>query len=387
MSGICGYFGKNLARRSLPRESLAHRGPDSWNEVWGDGFGLGCAHFSLRHPDEDRQPVCNEDQTIWLVCDGRIYNHHALREELVRRHSFRTDTAAEVIVHLLEEEGPDGLRRLDGMFALAAFLPGGAILARDPLGIKPLYFRTEGEDCFFASELKAFPGDKGNVRELPAGCLYRLGIGLQPYYELAREYRRDLDRMTIHSELRRRLHEAVTKMHSPDVATGVFLSGGLDSALVAAIAARGQSELHTFSVGCGESPDRHYARLVAEHLGSHHHEYTLEAEQMWEALPEVIYHLESYDYALVRSAVANFFLARFARDFAKVVLVGEGADELFGGYAYLDRFTDWDDLHRELREITAGLYNTGLQRVDRMSAAHGLEARLPFLDTKLVDFS
>jgi len=383
MCGICGYFGRIIPDDPLPLEKLSHRGPDGRGETMGPGYRFGHTRLAIIDVAGGGQPMYNEDGTVCITFNGEIYNYRALREGLRGKHVFRTESDTEVIVHLYEEEGPAGLKKLDGMFALAIAAPGTAIMVRDPLGIKPLYYRVDEDGIRFASEIKAFPSAEG-LEEFPPGHLFRADRGLEPYYELPQYYREDLDWPQALGELRRRLARAVEKRLMSDVPLGTFLSGGLDSSLISALAKEAKEELHTFSVTLGDSPDRHYAAMASRYLGTIHHEYVLTPEEMWAALPEVIYHLESFDRSLVRSAVPNYFLAKLASEHVKVVLTGEGADELFAGYAYLDRFPGWDDLHRELHAITAALHNTNLQRVDRMTMAHGLEGRVPFLDREVV---
>jgi asparagine synthase (glutamine-hydrolysing) len=189
--------------------------------------------------------------------------------------------------------------------------------------------------------------------------------------------------------IRHKLYEAVEKrmIADPDVPVGVSLSGGLDSSLVAAIAREGRDELNTFVVGISGSDDLVASQDIADTLGTRHHRYEYTFEEMLDALPEVIYHLESFDAALVRSAIPNYFLAKLASQHVKVILTGEGADELYAGYEYFRDYENPQALQDEMVTITGNLHNTNLQRADRMSMAYGLEARVPFLDREFVDFS
>jgi asparagine synthase (glutamine-hydrolysing) len=273
------------------------------------------------------------------------------------------------------------------MFALAIADREQLILARDPLGIKPLYIRDTGLYLYFASELKAFDFFEKKVIEFPPGHIYSMKHGYQKYYQIPPNYQDDFTWEEVLTQLRQRLKRAVSKRLMSDVPLGSFLSGGLDSSLITALMKQEKEKLHTFSVSMKESSDRDYAKLAAKFLGTIHHEYVVTPEELWNAIPEVIYYLESYDQSLVRSAVANFFLAKLAAQEVKVVLTGEGADELFAGYAYLAQFEDGNDLHQELWHITNALHNTNLQRVDRMTMAHGLEARVPFLDKEVIDWA
>lgn len=336
--------------------------------------------------------MCNHDGSLCIVFNGEIYNYRALREGLKHKYHFKTNSDTEVILHLYEEEGLEGLKKLDGMFALAIATPDGLVLARDPVGIKPLYYQETNSDIYFCSEIKAFDNNF-KINEFPPGTIFSSSHGFQTFYEIPSEYDPDLSLDECLSNLRSKLKEAVTKRLMADVPLGSFLSGGLDSSLITALMKESMDELHTFSVlldgnngrkSAGEYRDSYYARMVSRYLGTTHHEISVSSKELWDALPEVIYFLESYDCSLVRSAVANYFLAKLAASEVKVVLTGEGADELFAGYDYLDCFEDGNSLHRELWQITKELHNTNLQRVDRMTMAHGLEARVPFLDKEVI---
>lgn len=403
MSGIAGGLGgpdEKTVQRMLAR--MRHRGPDEEGCWVSEQVILGQKRLSIIDPTPGLHPVTNEDGTVIAVVDGEIYNFRELRAHLqARGHRFRSLGTAEVMVHLWEEQGPDMLPMLDGMFALALYdRPAGRLLlARDPLGIKPLYGGVAGETFFFASELGALLEATGQVWEFPQGhwLLWEVGRSLDPlvkppeeaqtYWRLPVDPPDITDPQTAVAGVRDRLRRAVAKRLVADVPVGVFLSGGLDSSLIAALARELTSgALHSFAVGLRGSDDLRYAARVAEALGTVHHEYAYDVEDLEAALPTVIAHLESFDPALVRSAIPTYFAARLARQHVKVVLSGEGADELFAGYAYLRRL-DRQRLHRELRAVTAALHNTNLQRVDRMTMAHGLEARVPFLDLEVVQWA
>ena len=224
------------------------------------------------------------------------------------------------------------------------------------------------------------------MREFPAGHIYSCKTGLKRYYDVPSRDADVTDSEAAQKGIIERLEAAVRKRLIADVPVGVFLSGGLDSSLIAALARRHKDPLETFSVGTADSEDRRRALEVADVLGTRHHERVYTIEEAAEAIPEVIYHLESFDCALVRSAIPNFFLANLASEHVKVALSGEGADELFAGYAYLKEL-DPEALRDELLHITRSLHNTNLQRCDRMSMAHGLEVRVPFLDVAVVDYA
>lgn len=378
---------------------MRHRGPDETGVYEGPGVVLGHDRLSIIDLSTGRQPLSNETGDVWIAFNGEIYNFVALRTWLLGLgHRFRTTTDTEVLVHLYEEMGPSMVERLDGMFAFALWQGGRLMLARDPLGIKPLYYLWDGGapgrgTLYFASELRAMtrlaPDSLGfGVHEFPNGHYWVSDGGFCRYFHLDRaEGAPETGPERAARTIQAKLKAAVKKRLVADVPVGVFLSGGLDSSLIAAMAREELSgELHSFAVGMKGSKDLAFSRLVADHLGTVHHTYEYGPEEIIEVLPEVIRHLESYDPALVRSAVPTFLVSRLAARHVKVVLAGEGADELFAGYAYLKESV-LADLNRELAIITGGLHNTNLQRVDRMSMAHSIEARVPFLDRDLVEYA
>ncbi|MEN6584190.1 MAG: asparagine synthase B [Armatimonadota bacterium] len=389
MCGIAGILGKQIqcGDLGLMLSRLSHRGPDDNGRCTHNGAKLGHARLSIIDVDGGRQPLFNEDGTICIVFNGEIYNHRALRTFLEPLHTFTTHTDTEVILHLYEEFGEKCLALLDGMFAFAiSDTSRGLFLARDPLGIKPLYTSWRGDCIYFASEMKAFRDVVDEYEEFPAGHYYQTDCGLQRYFSISDKVSTAPEEENSTTQLRCLLERAVIKRLMSDVPLGVFLSGGLDSSIIAAIAARHIPNLKTFSVGTESSEDRVYATLCSEYLGTDHYERTYTIDDMLVVLPKVIYYLESYDAALIRSAIPNYFLAQLASEHVKVVLSGEGADELFSGYHYL-KDLDSLDLNAELLHITNALHNTNLQRCDRMSMAHGLEARVPFLDVEVVRFA
>lgn len=399
MCGIAGIVGgdrksidahEDVAQDlSLMLAAMNRRGPDGWGIKVIEQGVLGHSRLAIVDLSGGRQPMVNEAGTNYLVANGEIYNHAAVRWDLRHSHSFATGSDSEAILHLYEELGTDCVHSLDGMFALAILAPDHVFLARDPLGIKPLYYGTDrhGRLCF-ASEIKSLLLAAEEVRELPPGCWYHSGQGLHRYYELPEPDFPELDDDDVDEtteRVGRVLEASVQKRLMADVPVGVFLSGGLDSSLIAAIARRHTAgKLHSFAVGMTGSADLQAARLVAEHLGTEHHELAFKPEDITRLLPEVIYRLESFDPALVRSAVPNFMISEMASGYVKVVLSGEGADELFAGYHYLRSMMSKGGLDEELRRIISSLHNTNLQRLDRMTMAHSLEGRVPFLDLDMV---
>jgi asparagine synthase (glutamine-hydrolysing) len=386
IAGVCGRADEKLLAEMMA--CIRHRGPDDQGRFHGPNVSLGHTRLSIIDLAGGRQPLFNEDGGVAVVFNGEIYNHRELRAKLERAHAFRTRTDTEVIVHLYEEMGGRCVEELDGMFAFALWDRGRLLLARDRLGIKPLYLARRGELLLFASEMKALAGCD-RIETFPPGRTFSPEGGYREFFDLpdfaAPGEVLGEDRLPeILGGIRTRLEAAVVKRLMADVPVGVFLSGGLDSSLVAALMRRHTQELHSFSVGMAGSRDLQYAREAAAHLGTVHHERVYTEEDLRASIPEVIRFLESFDAPLVRSAFPCYFVSRLARECGvKVILSGEGADELLGGYHYLKGLSTPAELFAELREITARLHNTNLQRADRMSMAWGVECRVPFLD---VDF-
>ncbi|NJD10629.1 MAG: asparagine synthetase B [Gemmatimonadetes bacterium] len=385
LAACSGPGGTELLAGMLER--MAHRGPDGRGRLRVGASELGHVRLAIVDVAGGAQPMTNERGELAVVMNGEIYNHLALRAGLEERHQFRTRSDTEVVLHLYEEQAEDMLPRLDGMFAMALAGPRGLLLARDPLGIKPLYYGRRGDILLAASELKAFP-EMDELHMLPAGHARH---GESPPWRFAAPFPVprplvDAPLDEVLTEVRRRLEEAVKKRLMSDVPVGVFLSGGVDSSLIAACMRPHMVRLHTFTAGMAGAPDLAAARDVAHFLGTEHHELIYDEQDVIEAIPEVIRALESFDAPLVRSAVPMYFLARLASRYVKVVLTGEGADELFAGYDYLATLGGGEGLRAELVAITLRLQDTNLQRGDRMTMVHGLEGRVPFLDQALVRY-
>jgi len=375
---------------------MEHRGPDDHGEIHLGGSWLGHRRLSIVDVESGRQPLVTPDGNLWLVGNGEIYNHEEVRSRLVgAEYSTRSDN--EVALQLLAERGPEALGELEGMFALLAAGPDGSFMAaRDPVGIKPLYWAREQGRVQFASEMAAFDAEQQALVEVfPPGHYWMPDAGLERFAAAVPQSGGEpAARTTVErerEETRQVLIAAVERQMMGDVPVGVFLSGGLDSTLVAAIAARRLAErgerLQTFAVGTEGSPDLLAARAAAEHLGTEHRERIYTAGEALAALPAVVRAIEHFDPSLVRSAVPNFLLAEMTARHVKVVLTGEGADELFAGYEYLRDFTDSSRLHAEITRTVEGLHNLNLQRCDRVTMAHGLEARVPFLDREVIAFA
>jgi asparagine synthase (glutamine-hydrolysing) len=391
MCGIVAAYGAadpETLERMLER--VAHRGPDDRGAVEIEEGWLGHRRLSIVDVGGGKQPLATSDGEMWLVGNGEVYNHAEIRATLDDS-EFLTDSDNEVALHLIDQRGPMALAELNGMFAFVAGGRGKFVAARDPVGIKPLYWAERDGAVRFASEMHAFDEAwRPLVEPFPPGCIWTPEDGLRQFASVIPETLDAPPRDQMISGTREALIHAVERQMMGDVPVGVFLSGGLDSSLVAAIAARYLAErglkLKTFAVGTPGSPDLAAARLVAEHIGSEHHETTYSQADAVETLPSVVQTIESFDPGLVRSAVPNFMLARFTAQHVKVVLTGEGADELFAGYDYMRDFSDPEALHEELERTIKALHNLNLQRCDRVTMAHGLEARVPFLDREVIEW-
>ena len=402
MCGIAAQQGATDAQSGQRMlERLVHRGPDDEGEAALDGAWLGHRRLSIVDVDGGHQPLVGIGEDHFFVGNGEIYNHAALRARL-GDDRFRTSSDNEVALHVVEHDGPEGLAELNGMFAFAmASGPDDFLAARDPVGIKPLYWAQHSGATVFASEMAAFEEElRPHIHVFPPGHYWTAETGLVQFAPAVPSALRSTAPSDIAPEdvpadalMRTRwvLVDAVERQMMGDVPVGVFLSGGLDSSIVAAIAARYLARhgelLKTFAVGLEGSPDVLAARHAAEFLETEHHERVYTAEEATASLPDVIGSIEAFDPSLVRSAVPNHMLAEMTAEHVKVVLTGEGADELFAGYEYMAELDDPDELHDELVRSVEGLHNLNLQRCDRVTMAHGLEARVPFLDREVIEYA
>lgn len=375
MCGILGLLGENLSRETLERlnRRLAHRGPDDAGYYVSNGVALAARRLSIIDLAGGHQPLSNEDETVWVTYNGEIFNAPELRAELrTRGHHFRTETDTEVVVHAYEEWGPESARRLRGMFAFGVWDAGrGRLwLARDRFGIKPLYYAQASGRFAFASEvrplLEALPDLPRRLRPLALSRLFELGfipspltavaglhklpaahsliyengqIKLERYWEL--NYPRNSEHMRLApaeaaAGFTARLREAVRAWRLSDVPVGSLLSGGIDSAALAALLTEAAGQIHTFTIGFAHSShdESAQARLTARHLASHHHELTF-SESDFDLLPHVVRHLEEPQCSA--TSVPIYLLYRACREAGfKVILTGEGADELLGGYHWFE---------------------------------------------------
>lgn len=387
MCGFCGSTpSKDLTFVEQSVHKLHHRGPDEQGVMQTPLGALGHARLSIVDVAASHQPMTDGQQ--WIVFNGEVYNFQSLRSQLSGPWHTQGDT--EVVMRLIKERGMEAIDALDGMFAFAYF-GDEVLLARDAIGIKPLYYIKNDAGMFFASEIKALLDMPGDVCEFPAGHWWSAARGFVRYFHIDDlQWNTSLPSNLSETEydelIRSTLRRAVQKrlIADPGIPVGVSLSGGLDSSLITALAREGRDVLDTFVVGMEGSEDVARSQEVADALSTRHHIYIYDFQEMLDVLPQVIYHLESFDAALVRSAIPNYFLARLASQHVKVMLTGEGADEIFGGYEYLSGVTDPQKFQRELWTITTNLHNTNLQRTDRMTMAHSIEGRVPFLDKEII---
>ncbi len=271
-------------------------------------------------------------------------------------------------------------------YAKAQIINDSLVLSRDPLGVSPLYYGyTQDNVLAFASEVKGLLGLVDEVQELPPGTSLEAG-NLRSTFTLSQQEPVESGRLDVAANLRRKLEKSVADRAQRGVPYGAWLSGGLDSSVLAAMARPYIDTMHTFAAGFEGAQDLEFARMVARHIGSTHHEMTPTFQEIVDVIPEVIFHLESFDALLVRSSLMNYLVARLAADYVPAVFSGEGGDELFAGYSYLHN-VPLEDLPGELIDIIGRLHNTALQRVDRCSAAHGTLAYVGFLDSQVVDYA
>ncbi|MFP4640866.1 MAG: asparagine synthase B [Dehalococcoidia bacterium] len=396
MCGIAGCIGtRDTETISRMLDALPHRGPNDRGLHTLDNAVFGHTRLSIVDVARGHQPILTNRERTGIICNGEIYNFRQLREKLLPKYDFATESDTETILHLYQEKGTECVKELDGMFAFAIFDGDDFMLARDPIGIKPLYYGYLDDNLYFTSELGAMSlAGVSEVHEFPAGYYFTPREGFVQYYqipEIRDHLLTDVDeacevvRNSVISAVKKRL------LADKEIHVGSFCSGGLDSSLVAAIAADEIPHLHTFVVGMvdgngEESDDLKASRVAADHIGSTHHELVFTEEDYYEALPEVIGKLESYDPSLVRCALPCFFTCKLAADYVTVVLTGEGADEVFAGYQYMKHFPV-DMVNPEARRCISNLHNINLQRADRMGMYFSLELRVPFLDTQMIDLA
>ncbi len=384
---------------------LRHRGPD-WSGIYStDKAILVHERLSIVDPGNGAQPLYNPDRTHVLAVNGEIYNHKELEKALTVDFQFQTGSDCEVILAKYKEKGPAFLDEINGIFAFILYdaVEDSYLIGRDHMGIIPLYMGYDERGNFYvASEMKALTPVCKSVQEFPPGhYLWSKDGELTRYYQRDwMEYDNVKDNVTDKLALRDALEDAVKRQLMCDVPYGVLLSGGLDSSIISAVtkqyAARrveddGKSEawwpqLHSFAVGLKGSPDLSAAQKVADHLGTIHHEITFTVQEGLDALRDVIYHLETYDVTTIRASTPMYLMARFIKAMGiKMVLSGEGSDELFGGYLYFHKAPDAKEFHEETVRKLSQLHMYDCLRANKSMAAWGVEGRVPFLDKEFMD--
>jgi asparagine synthase (glutamine-hydrolysing) len=393
MCGILAIIGKvNEQKARKLSKRMSHRGPDeSGFYVESNGNILIHERLSIIDLFTGRQPIQGED-SAYVIHNGEIYNYKELTNNELNSVNFRTKCDSEVIVHLYEKYGYDFLNKLDGDFAFVVLNGDDYLVGRDPIGVKPLYYGYDAKgDMYFASEMKSLADQCVHFEQFPPGYYYTPETGFVKYYNPKWEDYRNAVKAVDYIELRTALEDATIKRLVSDVPLGVLLSGGLDSSLIAAIVKRkyiqtGQ-ELHSFSVGLNpEVPDIKAAAKVAKFLGTTHHEVFYTVEEGIAAIEKVIWHLETYDVTTIRASTPMYFLSKAISDMGiKVVLSGEGSDEIFGGYLYFHNAPGSEEFQKEIIRRVKLLYTADCLRADKSTMAHGLELRVPFLDRNFID--
>ena len=396
MCGILAIIGKGKVEEVVKTLSkrMSHRGPDESDlHITENGHILSHERLSIIDLHSGKQPI-QGTKSAWMVHNGEIYNHQELRDGILKEHTFRTKSDSEVIVHLYEEFGYDFCNLLDGDWAFVVVDGDDFIAGRDPMGVKPLYYGLDDRGrVYFSSEMKPIADQCKTFSTFPPGHYYTPKTGFVKYYTPEYEdFEKAINPLDLEL-IRTSLTEATRKRLMSDVPIGVLLSGGLDSSLTSSIASRLLADkgkkLHSFSIGLdADAPDAKAARKVAEFLGTEHHEIHFTIEEGIKILDQLIWHLETYDVTSIRASTPMYFLSKAITDMGiKVVLSGEGADEIFGGYLYFRNAPSTDEFQKETIERVQKLFTADLLRADKSTMAHGLEARVPFLDKAFLEMA
>jgi asparagine synthase (glutamine-hydrolysing) len=411
MCGIVCVFDVKQPDEVLRRQVLEmskkvrHRGPD-WSGLFScENALLAHERLSIVDPASGGQPLLSKDKNLVLSVNGEIYNHMEIRNRIGDSYEFLTGSDCEVILALYAEQGPSFLDELNGIFGFCIYdrENNSYMVARDHIGIIPLYMGWDQYGQFYvSSELKALEGYCTRIQEFPPGH-YLTDQDSEPqrwYKRNWMEYDNVKDNTTDIAQLRKALEDAVHRQLMSDVPYGVLLSGGLDSSIISAIAKKYAArriesldtqdawwpQLHSFVIGLEGSPDLAAARKVAEHIGSIHHEVKYTIQEGLDAVRDVIYHLETYDVTTVRASTPMYLMARVIKSMGiKMVLTGEGADEIFGGYLYFHKAPDAKALHEETLRKVSKLHLYDCLRANKSLAAWGVEGRVPFLDKEFID--
>ncbi|MDD6940235.1 MAG: asparagine synthase B [Prevotella stercorea] len=411
MCGIVAIFNVKEQTPKLRTKALGmskkirHRGPD-WSGIHCSGSAI-LAHerLSIVDPESGGQPLFSPDGKQVLAVNGEIYNHKEIRERYKGRYDFQTGSDCEVILALYRDKGVNFLEDLNGIFAFALYdeEQDAFLIARDQIGVIPLYigYNADGK-VFVASELKALEGECERYEPfLPGHYYWSKDPGMKRWYKRDwMEYDNVKDNTASSDAIRKSLCAAVKRQMMSDVPYGVLLSGGLDSSVISAITesyAERRIEtdsksrawwprLHSFAVGLKGAPDLAKARLVADHIGTVHHEINYTIQEGLDALRDVIYFIETYDITTVRASVPMYLLARVIKSMGiKMVLSGEGADEIFGGYLYFHKAPSAEEFHKETVRKLSKLHLYDCLRANKSLSAWGVEGRVPFLDKEFLD--
>ena len=411
MCGIVAIFNVKEQTPELRTKALGmskkirHRGPD-WSGIHCSGSAI-LAHerLSIVDPESGGQPLFSPDGKQVLAVNGEIYNHKKIRERYKGRYDFQTGSDCEVILALYREKGVNFLEDLNGIFAFALYdeEQDAFLIARDHIGVIPLYigYNADGK-VFVASELKALEGECERYEPfLPGHYYWSKDPGMKRWYKRDwMEYDNVKDNTASSDAIRKSLCAAVKRQMMSDVPYGVLLSGGLDSSVISAITesyaerrietdSRSRAwwpRLHSFAVGLKGAPDLAKARLVADHIGTVHHEINYTIQEGLDALRDVIYFIETYDITTVRASVPMYLLARVIKSMGiKMVLSGEGADEIFGGYLYFHKAPSAEEVHKETVRKLSKLHLYDCLRANKSLSAWGVEGRVPFLDKEFLD--
>lgn len=411
MCGIAAILNIRKQTPELREKALAmarkirHRGPD-WSGIYCGGSAI-LAHerLSIVDPQSGGQPLYSPDKKVVLAVNGEIYNHREIRKEYAGKYDFQTGSDCEVILALYKEYGIHFLEKLNGIFAFVLYdsEKDEFLIARDPIGVIPLYIGYDSDGkVYCASELKALEGFCERYEPfLPGHCYYSKDRKMTRWYVRDwTQYEAVADTPASVSALREGLEKAVREQLMSDVPYGVLLSGGLDSSVISAIAKRYAArrvetdgkmaawwpQLHSFAIGLEGAPDLAKAREVADFIGTVHHEIHYTIQEGLDALRDVIYYIETYDVTTVRASTPMYLLARVIKSMGiKMVLSGEGADEIFGGYLYFHKAPDARAFHEETVRKLSKLYLYDCLRANKSLAAWGVEGRVPFLDKEFLD--
>ncbi|KAG2329755.1 hypothetical protein Bca52824_000935 [Brassica carinata] len=380
--------------------TLRHRGPD-WSGIYQNGVNyLAHQRLAIIDPASGDQPLFNEDKSIVVTVNGEIYNHEELRKGL-KNHKFHTGSDCDVIAHLYEEHGENFVDMLDGIFSFVLLdtRDNSFMVARDAVGVTSLYigWGLDGS-LWVSSEMKGLHEDCEHFEAFPPGHLYssKSGGGFKQWYNPP-WFSESIPSMPYEPlAIRSAFEDAVIKRLMTDVPFGVLLSGGLDSSLVASITARHLAgtkaakrwgpQLHSFCVGLEGSPDLKAGKEVADYLGTVHHEFHFTVQDGIDAIEDVIYHVETYDVTTIRASTPMFLMSRKIKSLGvKMVLSGEGSDEIFGGYLYFHKAPNKQEFHQETCRKIKALHKYDCLRANKATSAFGLEARVPFLDKEFIN--